>query len=115
MTLLELVVVITVLLVLIAVLFLGATAWKAGSDRSNCLVNIRNVQLAGRSYQNMYAINPGATFTDTMIIGPNSYIPQTPVCPGAGTYTYAASFPLTGTLFITCSVATHVPPSYSGW
>jgi type II secretory pathway pseudopilin PulG len=115
MTLLEITVVITVMMALTGILFLGATAWKSGSDRSNCLVNIRNVQLAARSYQNMYAINVGANFTDTMIIGPNSFVPQTPSCPGSGSYTFASTFPPTGTLFMTCDVATHVPPSHSGW
>jgi type II secretory pathway pseudopilin PulG len=115
MTLIEITVVITVMMALIGILFLGATAWKSGSDRSNCLVNIRNVQLAARSYQNMYAINPGATFTNSMIIGPNSFVPQTPSCPASGSYAFATAFPATGTLFMTCSVASHVPPSHSGW
>lgn len=114
-TLLEITVVLVVLMSLIAVLFLGASAWKSGSDRSNCLVNIRNVQLAARSYQNMYAVGHGSTFTSTMIIGTDSYIPQVPVCPAGGTYGFVASFPATGTLFMSCSVATHEPPSHQGW
>ena len=115
MTLLEITVVITVMMALIGILFLGATAWKSGSDRSNCLVNIRNVQLAARSYQNMYAINPGAEFTNTMIIGPSSFVPQSPSCPASGTYSFATTFPSTGTLFMTCSLESHVPPSHTGW
>ncbi|MFM7182053.1 MAG: type II secretion system protein [Verrucomicrobiales bacterium] len=115
MTLLEITVVITVILSLIAVLFIGARAWKAGSDRSTCLVNIRNVQLAARSYQNMYAINLGAEFNNTMIIGANSFIPQAPSCPAEGAYTFATTFPATGTLFMTCNVEGHEPPGHGGW
>lgn len=115
MTLLEITVVITVMMALIAVLFIGASAWKSGSDRSGCLVNIRNVQLAARSYQNMYAFNQGVEFNSSMIIGLNSFIPQAPTCPAGGNYTFATIFPPTGTLFMTCSVTSHVPPNHTGW
>ena len=53
MTLLELTVVILVLLSLISILFIGARAWKKGSDRAGCIMNIRNVQQGMRSFQNM--------------------------------------------------------------
>lgn len=38
MTLLELTVVIMVLLSLISILFIGARAWKRGSDRTGCIL-----------------------------------------------------------------------------
>ena len=53
MTLLELTVVILVLLSLISILFIGARAWKKGSDRSANLINIRNCQMVMRGEQNM--------------------------------------------------------------
>ena len=43
MTLLELTVVILVLLSLISILFIGARAWKKGSDRAANIMNIRNL------------------------------------------------------------------------
>lgn len=115
MTLLEVSVVIAVLLSLITVLLLGAKAWKAGSDRSACLVNIRNVQLASRSFQNMYGKNEGDTFQQTMVIGPTSYIPASPTCPSSGTYSFTTAFPAPGTLFMTCNTTGHVPETYTGW
>ena len=42
MTLLELTVVILVLLSLISILFIGARAWKKGSDRAASILTIRN-------------------------------------------------------------------------
>ena len=51
MTLLELTVVILVLLSLISILFIGARAWKKGSDRSANIMNIRNVQQAVRGHR----------------------------------------------------------------
>ena len=60
MTLLELTVVILVLLSLISILFIGARAWKKGSDRSANILNIRNVQQAVRGHANMHGILQGS-------------------------------------------------------
>jgi len=124
MTLLELTVVILVLLSLISILFIGARAWKKGSDKAGCIMNIRNVQQAVRSYQNMNAQNVGATYTvgtNTTpgdIVGPGSFVEVEPTCPGAGTYSIVTSIPEVGTLAMTCSLSGsegHVPSSIAGW
>ncbi len=65
MTLLELTVVILVLLSLISILFIGARAWKKGSDRSANIMNIRNAQQAMRGAQNMYQLEEGDAFPST--------------------------------------------------
>jgi len=62
MTLLELTVVILVLLSLISILFVGARAWKKGSDRSANIMNVRNTQQAMRGHQNMKELLPLAPF-----------------------------------------------------
>ncbi len=54
MTLLELTVVILVLLSLISILFIGARAWKRGSDRAICIIHIQSAQKGVRSYANLY-------------------------------------------------------------
>ena len=60
MTLIELSVVILVLLGLISVLFVGATAWKRGSDRSNAILMIRSAQMGMRSHSQTQGISdPG--------------------------------------------------------
>lgn len=121
MTLLELTVVIMVLLALISILFIGARAWKRGSDRAGCIVLIRNVQQGLRSYCNLYGFNPGATVTGLQgqIIGVNKFVEKTPACPASGTYTYAGdTIPAVGTLYMTCSLATsetHQPTAYTDW
>jgi type II secretory pathway pseudopilin PulG len=121
MTLLELTVVILVLLSLISILFIGARAWKKGSDRAGCIMQIRNVQQAVRSYANMNGVNPAATVTglQALVIGTGKFVEKTPACPAAGTYTYVGdTVPAVGTLYMTCSLATsdqHVPGSYSDW
>ncbi|MES2440092.1 MAG: prepilin-type N-terminal cleavage/methylation domain-containing protein [Verrucomicrobiota bacterium] len=66
MTLLELTVVILVLLSLISILFIGARAWKKGSDRSANILNIRNAQQAVRGHENL---RPDQAPTEDIIYG----------------------------------------------
>jgi prepilin-type N-terminal cleavage/methylation domain-containing protein len=125
MTLLELTVVILVLLSLISILFIGARAWKRGSDRAGCILNQRNTQQAARSYANMNNLNPGndilggATLAD-VLIGEGLFMETAPKCPGSGSYEGldATVIPLVGTLAMTCTLATdenHEPADKTGW
>jgi type II secretory pathway pseudopilin PulG len=135
LTLLEMTVVIAVLLSLITSLFIGANAWKRGSDRSTCLLNQRNIQLAVRSYQNLYGYNYGGrpyAEAGTQDIGTHlhqkGYIGDklaeldlgTTTCPGGGTYSRLTPdmFPLNGQLYVTCSLSAaqnHQPQNHADW
>ena len=119
MTLLELTVVILVLLGLVSILFIGGRAWKRGADRSGCVMNIRNVQQAVRSYQNLEEVDYGAAIdVSGDLVGSGNFIQAEPVCPANGTYSLASTMPEMGTLVMTCSLAVtedHVPRSYAGW
>ncbi len=100
MTLLELTVVILVLLSLISILFIGARAWKKGSDRAANILNIRNVQQAVRGHANIRALDISAALASTEIVGPGKYLnnvtsPNTDI-----TYTYGAAIPAIGTLYL---------------
>ncbi|MCW1884457.1 hypothetical protein OKA04_06920 [Luteolibacter flavescens] len=115
MTLLELTVVILVLLSLISILFVGARAWKKGSDRAANIMNIRNVQQAVRSYQNMnnkpvgFTIATTAT-TDGPIFGAGQFIEKVPTHPvSSGVYAFTGSIPTVGTLFMTGSLSDYEP------
>ncbi len=125
MTLLELTVVILVLLSLISILFVGARAWKKGSDRAGCIMNIRNVQQAVRGHANMNNLAVDVDLPATVIYGDstetaansNVYM-KTPKCPANGTYTPAGNVPATGTLYITCTLAAdaqHEPAEHTTW
>ncbi|MCW1884092.1 type II secretion system GspH family protein [Luteolibacter flavescens] len=122
MTLLELTVVIAVLLALTSVLFLGARAWKSGADRTACIMNIRNVQTAVRSYQNIYGYTAGgmpyaengtqdiaAHLHTKGYITPEQFaaIQGDSPCAGGGLYEclYPDTFPPVGQLYIGCSLA----------
>lgn len=124
MTLLELTVVILVLLSLISILFIGAQAWKRGSDKTLCIMNIQNVQKGVRSYSNLYGYGPGQTVAglQVRIVGLGKFVEKTPVCPSSGIYTYGGAFgadtiPPVGQLYLGCSLSGsgHIPSSYGDW
>ncbi|MFD2257781.1 hypothetical protein ACFSSA_13955 [Luteolibacter algae] len=100
MTLLELTVVILVLLSLISILFIGARAWKKGSDRAASILQIRNVQQAVRSYSNMNGKNAGDTDADlrTEIFGAGKFIEKDPTAgahPAGSNFSYKIAEPTT--------------------
>lgn len=117
MTLLELTVIIFVLIFLISILFIGARAWKKGSDKAACIMNIRSVQQMIRGYQNINNYPEGYVI-DVFVISNEYGITNINECPGGGDYDHAGTIPPAGTLVMTCSLATsegHVPPNIAGW
>ena len=124
MTLLELTVVILVLLSLISILFVGAQAWKRGSDRTLCIMNIQNVQKGVRSYSNLYGYGPGQSVAGLQlrVVGTGEFVEKPPVCPSGGIYTYGAAFgidtiPPVGQLYLSCSLSSsgHIPANHGDW
>lgn len=134
-TLLELTVTITVLLGLISILIVGTRAWKRGGDRATCILTLRNVQVAARSYQNLYGYNYGGrpyAENGTQDIARHLYekgyleeklfAQATGVakCAGGGSYSRPAIdiFPEAGVLYLNCSRSAseaHVPVSLADW
>ncbi len=135
LTLLELTIVIAVLLSLVSILFVGARAWKRASDRACCVLTIRNVQVATRSYQNLYGYNYGGrpyaengTQDIARLLFSKGYIEQklfdqargVAKCPSGGSYTCLVPdiFPQPGQLYMACSLsgsADHTPSSHADW
>ena len=102
MTLLELTVVILVLLSLISILFIGARAWKKGSDRAANILNLRNVQQAIRGHANMRSLVIGDTLPVGDVVGSGKYLNE-PTAPNTDiTYTgkYASAVPAIGVLYL---------------
>ena len=119
LTLIEVTLVIAVLLGLISVLFIGVSAYREGSNRAKCILNISNVQKAVRSYQNLYEVETGSALAMTTIAGSGKLLETVPTCPtSTGAYTLATTIPAIGTAALTCSLATshqHAPTSVAGW
>jgi len=113
MTLLELTVVILVLLSLISILFIGARAWKKGSDRAANILNIRNVQQAVRAHANVRGLAIGGALADTDIVAPGKYLnsvtsPNTDI-----TYAYGTTIPAIGTLYLTATYVSGTDTDYA--
>ena len=121
MTLIEVTLVIAVLLGLISALFVGALAYKNGSDRAECLVIASSVQKAVRSYQNLYELSSGDSLTHTgTLVGVEGMFAVEPECPKYGTYAWETTVPANGVPYIDCNdpnnTATfHYPQNRSGW
>lgn len=125
MTLLELTVVILVLMTLVGILFVGAKAWKRGSDRSSCILNVRNCQSAIRGYSNTYGVNPGDPIPSgksrKQALLDGAYLITFPTCPGGGSYggQELTTVPALGTLMMTCDWGSpdnnHTPPPNNSW
>ncbi len=121
MTLLELTVVILVLLSLISILFIGARAWKKGSDRSASILTIRNVQQAVRSFANMNGKTEGLAgeVAVTDLFGTGKFMQNDPTAgthPGGGSLAYAITAPTVipevGDLYLTVTgTATDTTPN----
>jgi hypothetical protein len=86
-------------------------------QQAGCTMNIRNVQMGMRAYQNMNGISPGDPgFRKALIVGAGTNVGVDPVCPAGGTYTWLeGAFPAWGVLVLRCSHKSHVPTDYSDW
>lgn len=135
MTLLELTLCISVLLVFITIIFVGSRAWKRGSDRAGCVLTLRNVQVATRSYQNLYGYEFGGrpfaeygTQDIALHLYEKGYIEKTLFdqargtvnCPGGGTYNCPIPdiFPQSGELYLKCALSDsdgHEPTTHADW
>ncbi len=123
MTLIELSVLVFVLLFLLGVTFIGVKAWKAGSDRAACVLNIYHAQEAVRSFSNLHGYNPGQTLAsvdvESEVFGLDSFVNVRPTCPTEGTYsTKGNTIPAYGTLYLNCSLAgteNHQPDNFHQW
>jgi len=120
MTLIELTVVIVVLLALIAVLFIGARAYKKGADKSACIMAQRNVQQACRAYFNLNQSPDTATVSFAQL-ATAELLAAVPKCPATGTSFAALSGTAAlaaGNLFAPCpdvGTTSHTPAEYANW
>lgn len=115
LTLIEITVVISVLLGLIAVLFIGVQNYREATNKSRCIMQISAMQKAVRSYQNLENKATGATLGQADIVGDGKLVAVMPTCPSGGTYTLASTIPAVGTAALTCNQTGHAPADTSGW
>ena len=110
-TLIEISLVIALILGLITVAFLGVGAYRKGSNKAKCKMQMAQIQKAVRSFQNMSDLRPLDPFPLTVVMydPTNGIVPYAPVCPEpGGTYTPAqpSAFPGPGLPIINCTLST---------
>ncbi len=116
-------------------MFVGARAWMRGSERTACILTLRNVQVATRSYQNLYGYNYGGrpyaeqgTQDIAEHLHSKGYIEEVIYkqlrgitrCAAGGAYHCPQPdiFPPEGHLYMECSLSesdSHVPSSHKDW
>jgi hypothetical protein len=102
-------------LLIIPILFIGARAWKKGSDRAGCIMNQRNLQQAVRAYQSANGLHPGDPIDWAAVIGDELNYDRLPTCPEAGEYKCSDSIPREGEPAMECSISEHVPSDLTEW
>ncbi len=118
MTLIEVTLVLSTLLGLVGVAFVGTTSYKNGANRALCVHQVANVQKAMRCYCNFYELEPCQPIPDLKkrIIQDSKFFYVEPTCPSKGVYTYfKGSVPNIGELFIQCSIPDHSPKNTYSW
>ncbi len=118
----ELTAILAVLITLIAVLFVGMRAYKNGSDRAACVMNIHSLQNAVRSFSNLNGLLPGHSVAGNLkseLVGPDRFVDELLGCPGGGAYTDLGNrIPPHGELYLNCSLAVderHQPQAMHSW
>ena len=109
MTLIEITLVITILLSLATIIFLGVASFNKGSARAKCVLQQAKLHKMALAYANLNQLNLGDSAPDLITTLVNdTYIPQTPLCPDTGNYTFLSSIPRQAEHFVTCSMANHI-------
>ncbi|MFC5049934.1 type II secretion system protein [Rubritalea spongiae] len=104
-TLIELSVVIAVILVLISVLFVGASYYRTSASRAACIVSQSNIEKAVESYANISQAN--LLYADLDTSGPMAG-QGLPTCPSTGG-AYTIAWGTSGDATVSCDGdATHV-------
>ena len=106
-TLLEMALVVGLILGLIAITFVGSTAYRRGANKARCVMNQANVQKAVRSWAELNGRNVGQPCAFATAILPDYFNNQAPTCPGNGTYTPMGTVPDVGIVYFRCSLGTY--------
>jgi type II secretory pathway pseudopilin PulG len=135
-TLVEMTIVISVSLSLISVVTTSARTWKRNSDRADCVADLRNFQMAVRSYQSangyqcgMFHVNLGGRTDIADHLLENGRISRAQhrqsigvqSCNAGGEYyrIQPDRFPLQGESYLTCTLAAgslhHQPDHTADW
>lgn len=108
-TLVEISLVISLIVGLIAVVFFGLGINRQGLDRATCKMHLAAVQKAVRSYANFNNLRISDPLPpDTVVFGGATPVIQAPTCPAGGLYTWKTTVPAIGVSYGDCAGTTPV-------
>ncbi len=117
-TLIELMIVISIIAILAAILVPNFVRARAMGQLTACKSNLRNIATATE----MYSVDNGAKYPDALAKVTPNYLKTMPECPVAGSDTYTGSFASTtepDNFEVACGGANHIslaiPPGYPRW
>lgn len=103
----------------IPILFVGARAWKRGSDRAACIITQRNLQQAVRGYQSMNGLPTGSPLDIKAVLADLNIENIKLTCPATREpLQISETIPPTGELVVKCPHAhdlDHKPKDQSTW
>ena len=109
MTLVEVSLVVSLLLALIGIIFVGVTSFRQGSARAKCILRQAQLQKIAVSYANLNELNVGDSVPGLVAtLLTERYITSPPACPGEGTYSFLDHIPNLDEHFATCSTSNHL-------
>lgn len=81
-------------------LFVGARAWKDGSDRAACIMNQRNITMQVQNYALQHQLQPGAPIQIEDLLASDTDIDLN--CPSGGELILSPTIPDDGVSAATC-------------
>lgn len=108
-TLVEISLVISLIVGLIAVVFFGLGIQREGFDRASCRMHLAAVQKAVRSYANFHNLRIADPLPPyTVVFGGGAPVIPEPTCPAGGLYSWQTVVPDIGVSYGDCSITSPV-------
>ena len=106
------------ILMILSILFVGARAWKKGSDRARCIINQRMIQQSVRAYQAHHFLSDYSSIDIEALKAETGLSSSAFICPAGGNLELPHSVPPVGILASPCPHAAdlqHAPTDHSNW
>jgi hypothetical protein len=84
------------------------------TSKALCLINIRNMQAAVRSYQKQNNLQSGTKLRIEEMIK-EGFMTSFPCCPDGQSYVYDGTIPKEGELYLRCLNRTHMDFEHNDW
>jgi hypothetical protein len=92
---------------IVPAMFVGARAWKMGSDRAACIMNQRQIEQVVRTYQDANGLSEGDPLDLEKALTDATGAPLTTTCPNGDALIISGTIPDEGDPVVTCPDPAH--------